>query len=168
MRRETAVVLAIVVLAVVTGAGLLLYAWPTLKSQTQTFPTIVTAEIYVGPQHVARVLSPQEMEDIEEWLKQNTNGWAPVVRRTPSSGDALIVFNKDLPPVKEADGKLHPPPPSFSLRIWEGINMADWNQTVILERGEGVPVKIKTMTEKEFAPLRLIINQRPYQRTIFP
>ncbi|QNT78553.1 hypothetical protein [Entomobacter blattae] len=169
IRKETLAVIIILTIAIVSAIGVWMMALPTL--QPLSFPQVVTAEIQIGPERTSRVLSPEETEHLQEWLNHNTQGWRPVVHKeTPSSGDAIIVVNNHhLSPQKgqNISGK-DEDEHRFSLRVWDGINMGDWNRTIILERGEGEPVKKKKFSQKEFAFIRLLLDGYHYKRSLYP
>lgn len=135
-----------------------------------TFPPVMNAELVVGPLHKKRVLTPQELKVVQDWIKKNEKGWGPLHRNPPSTGDVEIRFNYNIDPKEYADKPKEQQPYPFTLVLWLGISQADWNNRVFYEASKNGETKVflKKCDDEEFDPLRKLVDQYDYQRTLFP
>ena len=154
MRKETAFIIGFFIFTLSTAALIWKVALPNLKPVS--FPQVASGTLDVGPMHRTRALSPDEVKAVNDWFKDNKGGWGPLTRTPPSSGDARMVLN-------DAQGK-----EALVLTLWTGISAADWNSTVFVENPDGSQVHYRAFSNKEFAPLRMMVDRYPYKRSSFP
>ncbi|MBB2165704.1 hypothetical protein HLH26_14400 [Gluconacetobacter sp. 1b LMG 1731] len=160
MRRETALLLGFLTVTVGTSAVLWSFAMPNFKPLT--IPEMTSGVISVGPMRQQRALSAAEIHTLNDWLQHHRAVWGPLGQTPPSSGDATITLTANRP--VGADGK----PVPYSMTLWTGISAADWNNTVFLEDRPGAVIRVHQFSEADFAALRQLVDQHPYERTAFP
>ncbi|MFT8675420.1 MAG: hypothetical protein ABF990_04750 [Acetobacter sp.] len=154
MRKETAFIIGFVVFTVSTAALIWTFAIPNFKPVI--FPQVVSGSVDVGPMHRTRALSTDEIRTVNDWTAHHKSGWGPLSRTPPSSGDAHLLL-------KDAQGK-----DVMVLTLWTGISAADWNATVFVESPDGTQVHTQSFSNKEFAPLRMIVDRFPYHHSSYP
>ncbi|BBC80520.1 hypothetical protein HK27_06925 [Acetobacter orientalis] len=154
MKKETAFIIGFLVLTIGTAALIWTFALPNLKPVT--FPQVASGEIEVGPMRHKRALTAEEVSTINTWLTDHKGGWGPLSRTPPSSGDSRVAL-------KDTNGQ-----EVLDLTLWTGISAADWNATVFVESPDGSKVHVETFDEKQFAPLRLLVDRHKFNRTAFP
>ncbi|ACI50043.1 conserved hypothetical protein [Gluconacetobacter diazotrophicus PA1 5] len=163
MKRENALLLGILgclAFAVATATVVWSFAIPNFRPLT--IPHMNAGVISVGPMRQQRALSAAEIRTLNDWLQQHRGGWGPLGQTPPSSGDATITLTADRP--AGPDGK----PVPYVITLWTGISAADWNATLFLEDRPGAVIRIERFPEKDFAVLRQMVDQQPYERTAFP
>ncbi|MCP1243098.1 hypothetical protein GOB86_03320 [Acetobacter lambici] len=154
MRKETAFIIGFLVLTISTTVVIWTFALPNFKPVS--FPQIASGVIDVGPMHHQRPLEADEVVDVNKWLSTHKSGWGPLSRTPPSSGDSHLLL-------KDAQGK-----DVLTLTLWTGISAADWNATVFVESPDGSWVRSETFPNKEFAPLRMMVDRYPFKHSSFP
>ncbi|MCT6879470.1 MAG: hypothetical protein M3Z67_03170 [Commensalibacter sp.] len=168
MRRQTAIFLGLGVLILATVIGIWVLTKPNLRPVT--FPPVIEAEIYVGPQRIKRVLTPDEVKIVAEWIKNNQGGWTSLHKNPPSTGDAELRINQHIDPASYADKSEGQKPYPFMLTLWLGIHEADWNNQIFYEipHGDVSQVVIKNCSDRDFQPLRTLVDQYPYENSPYP
>ncbi|CAI3947921.1 hypothetical protein [Commensalibacter communis] len=168
MRKQNIILTSVLALCLVVVLGVWLMVRKELKPVT--FPPVVNAELIVGPLHKKRLLTPDELKVVKDWIQKNEKGWGPLHRNPPSTGDVEIQFNQNIDLKDYADKPKDQQPRPFTLVLWLGISQADWNNKVFYEvsNQDGSKVFLKTCEDEEFAPLRKLVDQYDYQRTLFP
>lgn len=168
MRKQNIILTALIAFCFLV----VLVVWLMVRKELSpvTFPPVVNAELIVGPLHKKRVLTPEELKVVQEWIQKNEKGWGPLHRNPPSTGDVEIRFNQNIDPTTYADKPKGQQPYPFTLVLWLGISQADWNNKIFYEVSDkdGSKVYLKTCDDKEFDPLRHLVDQYDYQRTLFP
>ncbi|GBQ30863.1 hypothetical protein ACLRDC_07995 [Gluconacetobacter sacchari] len=160
MRRETALILGFLAITVGTSAALWSFAMPNFKPVA--IPQMVSGVISVGPMRQQRALSAAEIRTLNDWLQAHRNVWGPLGQTPPSSGDATLTLTANRP--AGADGR----PVPYTITLWTGISAADWNDTMFLEERPGAVIRVHQFSDRDFAPLRQLVDQNPYERTAFP
>ncbi|GBQ37620.1 hypothetical protein HLH34_07500 [Gluconacetobacter azotocaptans] len=160
MKRETAFLLGFLAITVGTSAVLWSFAVPNFRPLN--FPRMTAGTISVGPMRRQRALLPDEIRTVNDWLDHHHGGWGPLGQTPPSSGDATMVLTTDRPAGK--DGNAVP----YTITLWTGISAADWNDTVFLEDRPGSVIRIQKFSDHDFATLRRMVDQQPYERSAFP
>ncbi|GAN64339.1 hypothetical protein [Acetobacter indonesiensis] len=154
MRKETAFLVGFLVLTIGTASLIWMFALPNFKPVS--FPHVASGQIEVGPMRHKRALTADEVQTVNTWLDNHKAGWGPLSRTPPSSGDSRVML-------KDANGK-----DALALTLWTGISAADWNDTVFAEAPDGSEVHMETFSEKEFAPLRGLVDRFKFKRSAFP
>ncbi|MDI2090047.1 hypothetical protein [Commensalibacter oyaizuii] len=168
MRKQNIFLTLIVAFCFVVVIGI----WLMVRTELRpvTFPEVVNAELVVGPLHKVRILTPQELQVVQKWIKDNEKGWGPLRRNPPSTGDVEIRFNQGINEADYANKPKDQRPYPFTLVLWLGISQADWNNQVfyeVIDHNES-KVYLKKCSDQEFDPLRKLVDQYDYERTQFP
>ncbi|KXV56520.1 MULTISPECIES: hypothetical protein [Acetobacter] len=154
MRKETAFVIGFLVLTIGTASLIWMFALPNFKPIVM--PQVASGNIEVGPMRHKRELSAEEAKTVNAWLQDHKGGWGPLSRTPPSSGDSRVML-------KDENGK-----EALAMTLWTGISAADWNDTVFLETPDGSKVYMETFSDKDFAPLRALVDRFQFKRSAFP
>ncbi|MCX2563430.1 hypothetical protein [Acetobacter thailandicus] len=154
MSKKAAALLGFFVLVIGTPILIWTYALPDLKPVI--FPQVASGSIEVGPMRHKRMLTDAEVSMLNTWFTQHKGGWGPLSTTPPSSGDSRVTLFDDKG--KEV----------LDLTLWTGISAADWNDTVFVESPDGQHVRSEHFSKKQFAPLRMLVDQHLFRRTDFP
>ncbi|WP_323991170.1 hypothetical protein [Nguyenibacter sp. L1] len=160
MKRETALLLGFFAITVGTAAVLWSFALPNFRPLA--IPRMTAGTISVGPMHTTHGLSAADLATLNDWLARHHGGWGPLGQTPPSSGDATLDLVADRP--AGPDGK----PVPYRITLWTGISAADWNDTLFLEDRPGAVIRVRQVSDADFAILRHLVDRYPYERSAFP
>ncbi|CAK7193244.1 hypothetical protein COMNV_01458 [Commensalibacter sp. Nvir] len=135
-----------------------------------SFSPIVNAELTFGFTKKTRSLASQELIIVKNWIGRQGSGWEPLRTNPPSLGDAELRFNVGLDKQVYQNLPYNQRPQPFSFILWLGLNQADWNNKIFLEKnvnGQDT-VFFKNCNSEEFQPLRGLVEQYRDQRVDIP
>ncbi|CAI9121694.1 hypothetical protein [Brytella acorum] len=154
MRKETLLVVVFLTIVVGTSALIFFFALPHVRPPLH-FENVASASVSVGPMRSQRALSPTELSSLNDWLKHHESGWGPMHAAPPSTGDAVL----NIVPEKGAP---------FSITLWNGLSGGDWNNTAVIQFSQDEPLRKQSFSDRNYAPLRLLIEHEAYQRSAAP
>lgn len=154
MRKETILVIVFLLLTIGGASAIWIVAFPNFKPVV--FPQVTSGSVDIGPMHHKRDLTQQEVAQINTWFSHHTKGWGPLVRTPPSTGDShIFLFGKDGKEV-------------LMMTLWTGISAADWDRVAFIESPDESYLRTEDFQPEDFEPLRMIVDQYPYQRSAYP